>query len=81
MIAIGAMTVASVYFLRRRHGGKDLYRAPPGAALLFLVVAAFVCGAMIWGAITEGELEPLYGLAILPAAWVFGFIRDKQSGV
>ena len=77
MLAIGAITVASVYVLRRRRPDAPRpYRATgyPFSPAFFLVASALVVAVMTGEALTKGELKhwyPLFGLGILPVAFVF----------
>jgi basic amino acid/polyamine antiporter, APA family len=77
MLSLGALTVVSLFVIRRRDGEEAPYRATgyPVAPLVYVLVSVAVVGATVVRPIMEGGMTvetglPLVGLGILVAAFV-----------
>ncbi len=85
MIAIGAVTVASVFALRRK--SPDVARpyritGYPWTPAFYLIASALVVAVTIFEAIQKGKIEgwyPLLGLLILPVAFTIHALGARRS--
>jgi amino acid transporter len=84
MVTGGALSVVSLYVLRRKDPGAPRpYRALgyPYLPALFVASGALVLGVKVWDAVSgvERAWHPIWGLGVVAAAYVIHSLRLRQG--